>query len=547
MKNNNILVILAAGTVNSNLNGDLGKILTSHIPISGQMALVQMIAKSKSSYSEIYVNMDQFSTEYIDYLKISEEINVINGNKHDDLDTCFEKILKNLPPSTTGVDILFGDSWMSDLITLHDEKQDVIYVTGITDSNLYSSILRDLETNSLRILSNENSNNLAKQITGSFRISDFNLFFSIFEENKNRNIERIFWETLIDYDKAKGNSIQLVLDNSWSDIGHIDNYFQARREYIKEASRYFNHVSIDPNSGLLRKSGPVGKIELEKKWFASIPTTLHKYVPILQVNQKPGEYEMEYLTSIPLNEMWISENNDGSYWQSFVARLEKMLTDLHAPIYLEKDSLIKSYELKKEIYVDKFNTRVESFLEHKKDLHVSNIKINGKSMPSLDLIRFEILKVSNRISNLNHWSIIHGDLCFSNLIFDRRKDQLFLIDPRGNFGEDGIFGDPIYDLAKLSHSIFGNYDYFASNLFVIEENNSAFGITTSAPLTKLVSRSLCEELLKSEIRKYDLDLQDLRIIESSLFLSAAELHKDVQRGMALFLRGIQIADEVLNC
>ena len=43
-----------------------------------------------------------------------------------------------------------------------------------------------------------------------------------------------------------------------------------------------------------------------------------------------------------------------------------------------------------------------------------------------------------------------------------------MIDPRGSFGEYKIHGDKNYDIAKLQHSILGDYDFILNNLFDIE-------------------------------------------------------------------------------
>jgi hypothetical protein len=55
---------------------------------------------------------------------------------------------------------------------------------------------------------------------------------------------------------------------------------------------------------------------------------------------------------------------------------------------------------------------------------------------------------------------MHGDFCFSNILFGGRTRRVRLIDPRGTV--DGISyscgGDPRYDMAKLAHSALGFYD-----------------------------------------------------------------------------------------
>jgi thiamine kinase-like enzyme len=146
---------------------------------------------------------------------------------------------------------------------------------------------------------------------------------------------------------------------------------------------------------------------------------------------------------------------------------------------------------------------------------------------------------------LDFWSVIHGDLCFSNLIYDRRRNKLNLLDPRGSFGDDGIFGDPIYDLAKLSHSINGDYDYFTSDLFYLSRNDSSIELFSGSPKRNMISREIARDFLENSIKKYSITIDELRLIEASLFLSAAHLHPEGNRGLALFTNGILIVNDVL--
>ena len=44
------------------------------------------------------------------------------------------------------------------------------------------------------------------------------------------------------------------------------------------------------------------------------------------------------------------------------------------------------------------------------------------------------------------------------MLWDKEKDSLLFIDPRGALVENDIYMDEYYDLAKLSHSIIHDYD-----------------------------------------------------------------------------------------
>ncbi|WP_438404094.1 hypothetical protein, partial [Aeromonas veronii] len=64
-------------------------------------------------------------------------------------------------------------------------------------------------------------------------------------------------------------------------------------------------------------------------------------------------------------------------------------------------------------------------------------------------------------------SVLHGDFCFSNILYDFRAQKIKVIDPRGITAnsEMTIYGDVSYDIAKLSHSILGLYDWIIAGYY----------------------------------------------------------------------------------
>lgn len=66
---------------------------------------------------------------------------------------------------------------------------------------------------------------------------------------------------------------------------------------------------------------------------------------------------------------------------------------------------------------------------------------------------------------------IHGDLTFSNTLYNPKQNKTYIIDPRGYYGSSKIFGDIDYDWAKVYYSLVGNYDQFNVKNFKLEINN----------------------------------------------------------------------------
>ena len=86
------------------------------------------------------------------------------------------------------------------------------------------------------------------------------------------------------------------------------------------------------------------------------------------------------------------------------------------------------------------------------------IRINGRNCRNVFYHKRELEKKLGQVS-CQGFCLIHGDCTFSNLML-RENGEPVMIDPRGYFGYQELYGDPLYDWAKLYYSIVGNYDRF---------------------------------------------------------------------------------------
>ena len=73
--------------------------------------------------------------------------------------------------------------------------------------------------------------------------------------------------------------------------------------------------------------------------------------------------------------------------------------------------------------------------------------------------------IPKMLYEVDTFNIIHGDLCFANIMVDTNLSFIKVIDPRGKFGTYDIYGDFRYELAKLFHSVDGKYDFIIKDLF----------------------------------------------------------------------------------
>lgn len=135
---------------------------------------------------------------------------------------------------------------------------------------------------------------------------------------------------------------------------------------------------------------------------------------------------------------------------------------------------------------------------------------------------------------------MHGDLCFSNVLYDSRGDRIKVIDPRGmNYdAKMTILGDIKYDFAKLTHSIVGMYDYIISGYYSIEESaNGSIQIIfdIDARVQQIVDKYI------SDFKINGLTVKEIMPLVVLLFFSMLPLHDDrPDRQKAMLLNGLRL-------
>lgn len=213
-----------------------------------------------------------------------------------------------------------------------------------------------------------------------------------------------------------------------------------------------------------------------------------------------------------------------------------------------KKTSIAEYEaVEKNLYINKVRERMQELKNNSYYVKFNHFISSGTEFHNIDEIieKYELLyeKVTNNVSKKQEFVVGHGDLCFSNILYNKETSILKLIDPKGAVKEEELWTNPYYDIAKLSHSICGRYDFFNSGLYDIK-------IEADMKLTLSLDFNNEEyvELFKEYLKKYDFDYTLVRIYEASLFLSMLPLHMDnPQKVFGFLLNAINILEEVERC
>ncbi len=332
--------------------------------------------------------------------------------------------------------------------------------------------------------------------------------------------------------------------SEWYDFGNIDNLVDARRRLLRP--RHFNSLTIDPVLNTITKvSENNQKLRDELNWYLQLPGDLRVLTPrIVSHDELNGRIRIvqEYYGYPDLAELYVYSDLHADTWQSILKRIFRIHDEFRRyPGELAPEHIAA-------IYCDKTWERIETLRAQSTFwetlLSRDTLTINGREYQNIAPLHDRITAHSARLTQDVPVCAVHGDLCFSNILFDINNQIIRLIDPRGRFGISGIYGDPRYDIAKLRHSVCGLYDYIVADMFSVTElAPGQFSAEVFANGTSKVVGTLFDRLVEDA----GYCLEDIRLIEGLIFISIGPLHSDYpERQLMMYLTGIRQLNEVFH-
>lgn len=353
-----------------------------------------------------------------------------------------------------------------------------------------------------------------------------------------------FERAVINY--GQKNKLTRSLVENWLDFDHVNTFYNSRSKITTQRS--FNELKIISKK-VYKSSEDSSKIKAEAKWFENIPPQLRVYTPqLLNHGELLGNYfyELEYLFCAPLNEVYVYGRHNVVFWDRIFSHIKQWFNDsrssFHEIYKLYDDSIIEKDFI--DLIDKKTKHRVYSYLL---DRNISQDRLtclNGKELPSLNVIIDQCISLTSMLPSMP--GIMHGDLCFSNILMDSRADSIKLLDPRGvnNDGAISIVGDLKYDLAKLAHSVVGMYDYIIAGAYCINKKdglNYDFYINSDDNLNKIQNHFFNYEFLS------DISTRGILPLCVLLFLSMLPLHSDKpERQDAMLANALRIYSLILE-
>lgn len=301
----------------------------------------------------------------------------------------------------------------------------------------------------------------------------------------------------------------------WFDFGHAATYFVSKQNFL--TSRHFNQLRIVDN--VVRKSGNPSKIRAEFDWYNNLPVKLRKYTPALLSYDCVSAYDIEYLPLPTLAELYVFGSQEVGVWHTVVDKcLEFIVGDRGHRI--DMDTVFHATAAFKALIQDKTHQRIQQLQtsEHL-DLFPDIASMSEQCIAMIATRRPDLI------------SVVHGDLCFSNIAYDHRTNSIKVFDPRGlnGFDERSIYGDIRYELAKLLHSMVG-YDSIIAGCYDVSAINPP-------PL----NRDVIDYFRAQVETRFNVEWQEMLATTALLFFSMLPLHSDsVSRQHALYKKGVEL-------
>lgn len=343
---------------------------------------------------------------------------------------------------------------------------------------------------------------------------------------------------------GKHHPLRGELVQTWFDFGNVDNYARAKLHLLRP--RFFNSVSIDPVlHTLTKRSTKVDKLLDEVAWFQALPKHLEVISPrLLGWGQSANEawYTQEYYGYPPLSDLYVWGELDLDVWLSILRRVLAVHEALSAvPGALPPEAMRSMYWTKT---LERIEAARSGDPELADVLEPDTLTYNGQLLTNLaGLLPALQAAVEGLVASAKP-ALVHGDLCFSNILFDIPNQIVRLIDPRGSFGQPGPVGDPRYDLAKLRHSVCGGYDLLMANYFEVAYLGPAtYEVRQWRPVAAGRLAAPFDALLSAAGHS----VQDITLLEGLLFLSMPPLHRGhPDRQRAMYLYGLSLLNQVLG-
>lgn len=260
-------------------------------------------------------------------------------------------------------------------------------------------------------------------------------------------------------------------------------------------SRFFNEVKILENTVEKRAidTNYSHLIDKEQDWYKSVKDLGFRRIPKIYSSTP---YIMERI--IGQHAYQIEDLTDRER-RALLADYLDSLTHLHD--LGTQDANLKDVE---ETYINKTLNRVNSVSKLIPNFDQPALTVNGTKCKNIFHEKHQhIFKEISKILEPKYFTPIHGDPTFSNSLIDRNL-RVWFIDPRGYFSQPGIWGDPVYDFAKVYYSAVGGYDSFNRRKFKLVIDSETAEILMEESKFTQAAQDIFKDYFGNDLRKIEI-------------------------------------------
>lgn len=518
-----MFLIMSGAYVGLELESEFGHIPPSFLPLGNRRLFQHQVALAPDGVS-IYLSVpESYSVSKLDQQWLEQNhVEIIHTPDGLSLGASMVAAINISGHSLSSpLHILYGDTLFGQLPI----GDDIASVSIAKDSYNWA-VLTDDKAHWLKDTEQQLSSEANRIIDGYFKFSQPRELVRCITQSEWK-----FIEGLNRYHQSVG--LTPVDSHGWLDFGHVNTYYRSKAEYTTQ--RAFNELTITPK-WIEKASVKNDKIAAEANWFDTLPYSLRDYIPqFMGSNSEQGKvsYRLEYLHLTALNELFVFSKLPPQVWQQILSGCIEFLSNC-SKHEIGNESCANNLEV---LFGEKTPSRLTEFCKSRK-INLNTEWYFEKQKISLQQILSQSEKyLPNSRANI---SVLHGDFCFSNILYDFRASKVKTIDPRGMTpdGKQTIYGDIRYDLAKLSHSILGLYDWIIAGYYevAIEGNNITLNIADDG-----VHRDTQQSFIQMVEQEFGITAQNLYAMQIQLFLSMLPLHADdMRRQNALFANAFRL-------
>lgn len=270
-------------------------------------------------------------------------------------------------------------------------------------------------------------------------------------------------------------------------------------------TRSYNTLKETTRGSVVKTSADENKIALEARWYRKRPLHLKQFVPALYAHAR-GMLEIEKIETTNLRDLALYLDRSYETWL-------EVFTEVHRYFALSECSV---FNLRRNYFWDTILEKTK-FRVATTDMKACRL---SKTFVDVWLLDFKDALLQAPIK----MSYYHGDMHFANMFYDLQRKKLKLVDPRGE-----ELGSPLYDIAKLLHSVRGRYDYIDADLYSQSAENGTVEFFDADHTN--IERAF-NDVFKLTEREWRL----VNKLVESLFLTMIPLHEDRPDHQIIFAR-----------